>query len=59
MTTDGATVYDSEGRALGTIHMSVRSRRWFYKHGRDLSPARFYDAEEAAVALRSVAAVQA
>lgn len=54
---DGSTVYNREGNKLGTIHVSTRSRRWFYKLNRDLSPARYYDAEEAANALKKASGV--
>lgn len=56
--TDGSTIYNRDGNKLGTVHVSQRSRRWFYKLGRDLSPARFYDAVEAADALKKAAGVR-
>lgn len=48
---DGQTIY-VDGEKIGSIHRSQRSHRWFYKHKATLSPARYYDAEEAATALR-------
>lgn len=51
---DGETIY-IDGDPIGSIHMSQRSHRWFFKHKATLSPARYYDAEEAATALREAA----
>lgn len=51
MSDDGRKIYDRHGDLIGSIHQS-RSRRWFTKVGRELSPARYLDAEEAEMALR-------
>lgn len=50
---DGERI-SSGGDWLGSIHFSARSRRWFYKRGRELSAARYHDAEQAEDALRDV-----
>ena len=51
---DGDTIYDRHGDSLGSIHYSPRSRRWYTKTGRALSPAFFFDAQQAADSLRGV-----
>ena len=50
---DGATIYNADGNTLGTIHFSTRSRRWYTRSNRVLSPSRFRDAQEAADSLRA------
>lgn len=48
---DGETIY-ADGERIGSIHLSQRSHRWFFKHGATLSPARYYTSDDAETALR-------
>jgi hypothetical protein len=59
MTAPPKTIYDREGHALGTIQESARSRRWFWVRNRVVGPARFFDRDDAADALRAVVSSEA